>query len=213
MGTIWCIVVVLKIQLMNSDLVVSVFLFGLPSHFENLYLFRISRDVNEKRYFLFNFVFIYFMWMSVSPAHVSVHHVSQVPLKGQKRVVASPGAQVTESYELPSGCWEANLGPLQGYQLSRPQMLLFIAWITQDLYVENATQSCWYLIPINNFMTWLIFAISILEMILQRNGWRWNLNYKLVTKCPLPLYSLNCGLQASLDVTNIGWNTHEYPWI
>lgn len=127
--------------------------------------------------------------------------------------VASPGAQVTESYELPSGCWEANLGPLQGYQLSRLQMLLFIAWITQDFYVENATQSCWYLIPINNFMTWLIFAISILEMILQRNGWRWNLNYKLVTKCPLPLYSLNCGLQASLDVTNIGWNTHEYSWI
>lgn len=43
------------------SLVVSVFLFGLPLHLENLYLFRISWDVNEKCYFLFNFVFIYFM--------------------------------------------------------------------------------------------------------------------------------------------------------
>lgn len=52
-----------------------------PSHFENLFLFRISWDVNEKRHFIFNFIFIYFMFMSVSSACVSVHHVSQVLFK------------------------------------------------------------------------------------------------------------------------------------
>lgn len=121
MGTIWCIVVVLKIQLMNSDLVVSVFLFGLPSHFESLYLFRISWAVNEKRYFLFNFVFIYFMWKSVSPARVSVHHVSQVPLKGQKRVLHLLGLKLQRVMSCLLGAGKQTLALYKGISSPGPK--------------------------------------------------------------------------------------------
>lgn len=46
--------------------------------------------------------------MGVSPTYMSVKHVHAVPTESR-----SHRTGVTDSYELPFGCWEANLGTLE----------------------------------------------------------------------------------------------------
>lgn len=168
MDTIWRIVVVLKIQLMNSDLVVSISLFG--SHLiSKMFSCSEFHGMWRKNVIFSSISYLLILCEWVFHLHVCLCTMCPRCSLRSEEDVESPGAQVTDSHELPSGCWESNLGLCKSIS-SRG---LFIAWISRDLYVENATQSCWHLTPINNFMTWLIFAISILEMILQRNGWRW----------------------------------------
>jgi E3 ubiquitin-protein ligase NEDD4 len=51
--------------------------------------------------------------MSVLPACMSVHHMHTWCLWRPEEGVGSPGIGVTDSCELPCGCWELNSGPLK----------------------------------------------------------------------------------------------------
>ena len=50
--------------------------------------------------------------MGVLPECVSVHYMQADPRRPEERV-RSQGTRVTGGCELPCGCWELNLGPLE----------------------------------------------------------------------------------------------------
>ena len=58
------------------------------------------------------------MCVSALPACMSVHRCVSGACGDQKRVMGSSGTGVADNCELPCGCWEANLGPLQEQQVS-----------------------------------------------------------------------------------------------
>jgi hypothetical protein len=64
----------------------------------------------------------YFIYMAVLPVCVSAPCTCLVSMEAS-RVVGSTGTGVTDGCELPCGCWELNLGPLQeqpGYLAANP---------------------------------------------------------------------------------------------
>jgi hypothetical protein len=62
--------------------------------------------------------------MGVLPVCMSVHYLYAVTVEASTGI-RSPGAEVTDSCELPRGCWEPNLGSLQDQQL----------FLTAELYI------------------------------------------------------------------------------
>ena len=62
----------------------------------------------------FSLTFLRFYVYEHLSACIYVHHVNACCLWRPEESIRSPGTGVKDGYELPCGCWESNLGPLQG---------------------------------------------------------------------------------------------------
>jgi hypothetical protein len=51
--------------------------------------------------------------MAILPGYMSVYHMCFCCLQKLEKGTSSSGTGVTDSYELPCGCWELNLGLLE----------------------------------------------------------------------------------------------------
>lgn len=72
-----------------------------------------SKAISNACYLLFTFFFkSYFMWISILPIYVSVHHLNALCPEIPVVVIRYPRIGVTISCESPPRFWKGNRGPL-----------------------------------------------------------------------------------------------------
>lgn len=69
----------------------------------------------------------------ILPACISMHHIVQCPRKPGEDL-GSPGTRVTDSSELPCGCWEFNLGPLEKQLVLTADLSLWFTFASSETH-------------------------------------------------------------------------------